>query len=163
MATTGPSLDPETRDLVRAYLDAITLSEAHQSQLWQSAQVTMTQLRVLRSLREGPRAAGELGRKLGLSATSMTRLLDRLEDRQLLQRTRDEEDRRKVLVALLPEGQRLVGETPPPWGSTLVAAAEELTPEQRRQVVSALRLLIERVRAVEEREARAPAPAVPSR
>ena len=165
MANTGPALastlDPDTRELVRAYLDAITLSEPHQSRLWQSAQLTMTQLRVLRSLRDGPRAAGELGRKLGLSATSMTRLLDRLEDRKLLRRSRDEEDRRKVLVALQPEGQRVVGETPLPWGSSLVTAVEELTPEQRRQVAAALRLLIDRVRLVEEREA--PAPAVPTR
>lgn len=160
MANTDPPLDPDSRDLVRAYLDAVTLSEPHQSRLWHSAQLTMTQLRALRSLRDGPRAAGELGRKLGLSATSMTRVLDRLEERQLLQRSRDEEDRRKVLVALLPEGRRLVGEMPLLGGrsllggSALLAAVEELSPEQRRQVTAALRLLIDRVRDVDERGAR---------
>lgn len=160
MASTGPPLDPDTRDLVRAYLDLVTLSEPHQSRLWQSAQLTMTQLRALRSLRDGPRAAGELGRKLGLSATSMTRILDRLEDRKLLQRTRDEEDRRKVLVTLLPEGRRLVGEMPLLGGrsllggSALLAAVEELTAPERRQVTAALRVLIDRVREVEQREAR---------
>jgi DNA-binding MarR family transcriptional regulator len=167
MATTDPSLDPDSRDLVRAYLDLVTLSEPHQSRLWQSAQLTMTQLRTLRSLRDGPRTAGELGRKLGLSATSMTRILDRLEDRRLLQRSRDDEDRRKVVVTLLPEGRRLVGEVPLLGGrsllggSALLAAVEELTETQRRQVTAALRLLIDRVREVEEREG-APDAAVPA-
>jgi len=167
MATTDPPLDPDIRDLLRAYLDVVTMSEPHQSRLWQSAQLTMTQLRTLRSLRDGPRAAGELGRKLGLSATSMTRILDRLEDRLLLQRSRDGEDRRKVLVTLLPEGRRLVGEMPLLGGrsllggSALLAAVEELTVAQRRQVTAALRLLIDRVREVEEREA-APDAAVPA-
>jgi DNA-binding MarR family transcriptional regulator len=157
MATADPPLDPDVRDLIRAYLDVVTLSEPHQSQLWQSAQLTMTQLRALRSLRDGPRAAGELARKLGLSATSMTRILDRLEDRQLLQRTRDGEDRRKVLVTLLPEGRRLVGETPLLGGrsilggSALLAAVEELTSAERRQVTEALRILVDRVRETEER------------
>jgi len=160
MARTDPPLEPDVRDLIRAYLDVVTLSEPHQSRLWQSAQLTMTQLRTLRSLRDGPRAAGELGRKLGLSATSMTRILDRLEDRQLLQRTRDDEDRRKVLVTLLPEGRRLVGETPLLGGSSLLggsallAAVEELTGAERRQVTEALRLLIDRVREAEERLSR---------
>jgi len=171
MARTDPPLEPDVRDLIRAYLDVVTLSEPHQSRLWQSAQLTMTQLRALRSLRDGPRAAGELGRKLGLSATSMTRILDRLEDRQLLQRTRDEEDRRKVLVTLLPEGRRIVGEMPLLGGSSLLggsallAAVEELTGAERRQVTAALRLLIDRVRQAEERHtpagttaAAAPAP-----
>ena len=156
--------DPDVRDLVRAYLDAVTLSEPHQTSLWQSAQLTMTQLRALRSLRDGPRPAGELGRKLGLSATSMTRILDRLEDRRLLHRSRDDEDRRKVMVTLSAEGQRLVGETPLPGASALRTAIEELTPEQRRQVTAALRLLTDRVRSVEEREAQeAPAPAATAR
>jgi DNA-binding MarR family transcriptional regulator len=158
MATTDSPLEPDVRELVRAYLDAVTLSEPHQTRLWQSAQLTMTQLRALRSLRDGPRAAGELGRKLGLSATSMTRILDRLEDRRLLHRSRDDEDRRKVLVALMPDGQRLVGETPLPGASSLRTAIEELTPAQRRHVTAALRLLVDRVRAVEEREAREEAP-----
>ena len=161
MATTDSPLDADARELLRAYLDAVTLSEPHQSRLWQSAQLTMTQLRTLRSLRDGPRAAGELGRKLGLSATSMTRILDRLEDRRLLRRSRDEEDRRKVLVALLPEGRRVVGEIPLLGGSSLLAAVEELTGEQRRQVTAALRLLVDRVREVEGRVAREGAGARP--
>jgi DNA-binding MarR family transcriptional regulator len=171
MATTESPLDPAVRELVRAYLDAVTLSEPHQIRLWQSAQLTMTQLRALRSLRDGPRAAGELGRKLGLSATSMTRILDRLEDRQLLRRSRDGEDRRKVVVTLLPEGRRLVGEMPLLGGrslfggSALLTAVEELAGAERRQVTAALRLLIDRVREVEEREARrgTPVPASPAR
>jgi len=170
MASTCPSLDPGSRELVRAYLDVVMLSEPHQSRLWQAAQLTMTQLRTLRSLRDGPRAAGELGRKLGLSATSMTRILDRLEDRRLLQRSRDEEDRRKVMVALLPEGHRLVGEMPLLGGrsllggSPLLTAIEGLSAAERRQVTAALRLLVDRVREAEEREAREAAaiPATPA-
>lgn len=49
-------------------------------------------------LREGPRTAGELGQRLGLTSGSVTSLIDRLEQQALVKRQRDPSDRRKVVV-----------------------------------------------------------------
>ena len=47
--------------------------------------------------------AGRLAERARLSPGAMTALLDRLEDKGLARRTRDTEDRRRVLVEVTPE------------------------------------------------------------
>lgn len=144
--------DSDVRDLARAYLDAVALLEPLQGRIWREAELTLTQLRALRRLRETPKTTGELGRELGLAPASMTRVVDRLEERRLVQRTRDEDDRRRVLLAIRPEGMRLLGETKLLEGSSVHRALDEMTPTERRQVTEWLRLLVERVRALEAEE-----------
>ena len=56
--------------------------------------------------REGPMTAGRLAQRARLSPGAMTALLDRLEERGFAQRTRDTEDRRRVLVEVTPELRR---------------------------------------------------------
>lgn len=59
-----------------------------------------TDLRCLDWLTGGPMSAGELARATGLSSAATTTLLDRLESRELVQRQRDPNDRRRVVVQL---------------------------------------------------------------
>lgn len=53
----------------------------------------------------GPASVGEIRRVFGLKASTLTSMLDRLEDRGLLERTLNPEDRRSFLVDLLPKGR----------------------------------------------------------
>src|SRR5262245_65524802 len=52
---------------------------------------------------EGPMTAGRLAERARLSPGATTALLDRLEKRGFARRTRDTEDRRRVLVEIAPE------------------------------------------------------------
>jgi DNA-binding MarR family transcriptional regulator len=52
---------------------------------------------------EGPMTAGRLAERVRLSPGAMTALLDRLEVRGLARRTRDTDDRRRVLVEVEPD------------------------------------------------------------
>ncbi len=52
---------------------------------------------------DGPMTAGRLAERARLSPGAMTALLDRLERKGLARRTRDTEDRRRVLVGVTPE------------------------------------------------------------
>src|ERR1700694_400130 len=135
-----PATNPDESDvrLLRAYLDAVTLSEALQTRIWHAAELTLAQVRVLRrlakqarslrpaggdpalaelplaqvrvlrSLAKQPRSLGRLGADLVLAPPSMTRLVDRLEERGLIERSRNDDDRRKVLATPTAEGRRLV-------------------------------------------------------
>lgn len=64
-----------------------------------------TDVRALWALAEarGPRTAGELGVRLGLSSAAATRTLDRLERWGYVERIRDAEDRRRVNLRLTDE------------------------------------------------------------
>ena len=134
-------LAPDVRDALRAYLDAIALAEPLQAALWKSAGITLTQLRVLRQLRVGPLAAGQLGRAIGLSPASTTHLLDRLEERGLVSRQRCADDRRTVHVSLSEEGLRALGEAKTLRGSHVHRAIEAMSGAERASVTAALATL----------------------
>lgn len=68
-----------------------------------------TDLRCLDWLTDGPMSAGELARATGLSSAATTTLLDRLEDREFVQRQRDPDDRRRVVVELTDSGKDQLG------------------------------------------------------
>ncbi len=65
-------------------------------------------LRLLRGAQPGTIPTLALGARLISRAPDMTRLLDRLEDRQLVERRRRKENRRVVEVAITPAGVELL-------------------------------------------------------
>jgi DNA-binding MarR family transcriptional regulator len=141
----------ETRAALLAYLDALALAEPIQAQLWQLAHLTLTQVSVLRHLRTSPQTAGRLGELAGLSATSISRLVDRLERRGLVSRKRDTEDRRMVEVHLEPAGERLLGEAKVFRGSELHQAVEAMSSDERRRLTASLTRLVELTRELAAR------------
>ena len=54
--------------------------------------------------RLGPLTPGDLVAHTGLTSPSVTALIDRLEARGMVRRRRDDGDRRRVIVELVPEG-----------------------------------------------------------
>lgn len=62
--------------------------------------------------RVGRCTVAELARKLEVDAGAMTRLLDRLEKKQLCKRVRSTDDRRVVQVEITPEGEAAIREVP---------------------------------------------------
>ncbi|HLC06005.1 MAG TPA: MarR family transcriptional regulator [Anaerolineales bacterium] len=62
-------------------------------------------------LQEGPMTAGQISRRLSLTTGAVTNLIDRLEGRGLVERQRDQKDRRKVIVSV-NEGNLQAGESP---------------------------------------------------
>jgi MarR family 2-MHQ and catechol resistance regulon transcriptional repressor len=148
-------MQAETKAALLAYIDALALAEPIQARLWQLAHITLTQASVLRNLRSGPQTAGRLGELVGLSAASISRLIDRLERRGLVRRTRDAHDRRIVEVHLEPAGERLLGEARVFKGSDLHHAVETMSSDERRRLTTALRRLVELTRDIAvQREAR---------
>lgn len=142
------ALDASTRDALIAYVEALTLAEPLQERLWQEARLTLTQLSVLRELRAGPQGTGKLGVGVGLSPTSITRLVDRLERRGLVTRHREADDRRCVEVHLTPAGERLLGQVKLVRGSDVHLAVQSMTPEERRRMTRGLRRLVQLTRDV---------------
>jgi DNA-binding MarR family transcriptional regulator len=107
--------------------------------------------------REGPMTAGRLAERARLSPGAMTALLDRLEGRGFARRTRDTEDRRRVLVEVTPElrerAAQLYG-TPQEGADALAGYSDE----QLEFLIDFLRRNIayqeERMRGLEELMAR---------
>jgi DNA-binding MarR family transcriptional regulator len=93
-------------ELVRA-TDRLTRGPAA---VLKSEDLSGAQYNVLRILRGAPDGAncGEIGNRMITRDPDITRLLDRLEKRGLIQRNRESCDRRTVVVRITPEGLALL-------------------------------------------------------
>ena len=151
ISTVPAAVSEETRSTLLAYLDALALAEPLQAKLWQLAEITLTQVQVLRALRDGPQTLLKLGQANGLSPTSVTRVVDRLERRGLVTRRRESEDRRLVQVYIQPAGERLLGEIRVMRGTDIHLAVEAMTSEERRRLTLSLRRLVALVREASAR------------
>jgi DNA-binding MarR family transcriptional regulator len=100
----------ETPELLAFDLLVRTAGELDQqvAQVLRPAEVTPAQYNVLRILRhagEGGLPCGELSERLVRHDPDVTRLLDRLESRGFVQRSRDSRDRRVVIARVTKEGR----------------------------------------------------------
>jgi len=75
-----------------------------------------TQYNVLRILRGSPEGlpCGEIANRMITRDPDITRLLDRLEKRELISRCRDTRDRRMVMARITPQGLKLLGQLDAP-------------------------------------------------
>jgi DNA-binding MarR family transcriptional regulator len=80
------------------------------AQLLKPEDISSTQYNVLRILRGSSQGltCGEIGSRMITRDPDITRLLDRLEKRNLITRWRDSADRRTVLSRITPEGLKLL-------------------------------------------------------
>lgn len=91
----------------------------------------------------GQHTLGELADRERVSAPSMNRTVNCLEESGYLTRTTDTDDRRKVNIALTDAGRAVVEETVRRRDSWLEDALAELTPSQRDVLRSAAELMRE--------------------
>lgn len=98
--------DPERRKDLRdqlQYLGQMASTEAalfHQKAA-EYYGLGVTDMKTLSTLlQEGSMTAGQLADRLSLTTGAITSLVDRLEQRKLVKRERDPEDRRKVIVSI---------------------------------------------------------------
>ena len=106
-------------------------------------------LRCLDWLADGPKSAGVLATATGLRPAATTALIDRLEAKGLVERVRDDTDRRRVLVRMTDEGMRSTYAMYAPLvdeGQSLFAhhSVAELT--AMRELLDAMRELTDRHR-----------------
>ena len=91
----------------------------------------------------GPLTLGELATHLGLSKATTTELVTRVEERKLVDRMRDERDRRRVYVWLTDMGrQRAAAHSRVLADDELLAAVDRMAPTDRESLITGLRALL---------------------
>jgi MarR family 2-MHQ and catechol resistance regulon transcriptional repressor len=79
----------------------------------------------------GPLCQGEISTKLLKSTGNMTLVLDNLEKLDLVQRERDADDRRMVVVSLTEAGRELINRVLPGHVAAIVVEMRVLTPAEQ--------------------------------
>lgn len=87
---------------------------------------------------DGPLRLGALAELEGTTAATMSRVIDSLADRSLIERVPDPVDGRASLVRLSPEGGVLLGEIRARYTEALRRALSELTPAEHADIRRAI-------------------------
>src|SRR5262245_57034100 len=110
--------------------------------------MTIAQAATLETLRlEGPLRMGELGKRLGITPSTLTRNLQRLLDAGYLKREADDEDGRAAVIALTATGRRQADKLERQEESFAAEILGRLDPDHRDAVVERLGDLLVAVRA----------------
>ena len=106
----GLTIEDQVLTALRRIVRAIDL---HSRRLVEQSGLTGPQLVTLREVaRLGRIRPGSLAKAVNLSHATVTGILDRLEQRDLVTRTRDGEDRRSVIVSVTAKGQLILKDAP---------------------------------------------------
>ena len=106
--------------------------------------VTTPQLVALRAVSEaGSITPGALAERVHLSASTMIGILDRLEEKDLVQRRRDREDRRRMNVTTTEKGKRMIAAAPLPLQHTLAERLQGLSDLERLAIANALERVVD--------------------
>lgn len=84
---------------------------------------------------------GEIGAKMMVTVSNLTGIVDRLEDKKMVLRKRDENDRRVVHVVLTEKGSKLYKNTIPLFEKSLVQIFSSLDRSQQKELSALLRKL----------------------
>jgi DNA-binding MarR family transcriptional regulator/SAM-dependent methyltransferase len=112
--------------------------------------MTVAQAATLQALRAEDLRLGELARRLGIAASTLTRNLARLEERGLVRRVGDPEDRRASRVGLTEAGRRAAGEVERQEESFARAVLGELPPGSVEPTLAAFSGLLAAIRRATE-------------
>jgi len=140
-----PKLPKESYDLrvLQSLRRIIRAVEIHSRKLIQSHQVTGPQLTCLMALAETPLTLTALAQAVYLSASTVVGIVDRLEEKGLLQRNRSHQDRRQVLISLTADGSRLISDAPSPLQDRLAEALQNLPELEQVSITLALEKIVD--------------------
>jgi DNA-binding MarR family transcriptional regulator len=148
--------DRVTAEILEAYSLIYQACRQRQLQTRAAAHTVSThQANVLIQLETGPGLSlGDLALRMGVTLSTMSLVVDRLERLGLIRRARDRADARRVLVRLTPLGRRVRSERSLLDPARVEALLDQLTPEERAAGITAFAALARAARALV-----APAPA----
>ena len=126
----------ETADLLRRVTRQL---RAGSGEDWTSLSLTRAQLKILLLLqRQGAATVGHLAGELGVTLPSITATVDRLVTQRLVTREEDPADRRRVINRLTPEGSTLLERLYEGRRVRLIAALNQLSPDEIEVLSGAL-------------------------
>lgn len=113
-------------------------------------ELSMSQIGALFQINHGHSNVSDLGQGLGITIAAASQLIERLVQQGLIVRLEDPEDRRAKQLELTEKGRRILKASVQARHGWLEHLAASLSPAEREQVASALRLLRERTEQLEE-------------
>lgn len=143
--------DVELEESLLTAIRALSRSvDSHSRRIRNDFGLTLPQALVLKRLAAGDDVTvGALANAVGLGQPTMKVILDNLEGRELVRRTRDRRDRRSIRVRITNEGQALAARAPSLFTDAFWRRLAGLEDWERTQMLSSIQRLARLMAAAE--------------
>ena len=136
------------RDVIYLMRRLMQTAERYTKELNKKFSVSAPQVACLLALLDdGPTSPSQIAKKIMVESSTVTGIIDRLEQKGLVARTRISRDRRVITVELTEAGRRLAENAPPPIQQKIVKGLSKIDDAERAQIIRTLNKLTEMVDA----------------
>lgn len=134
--------EDHTKEIIRHIRRLMQAGELYTKELNKKYQVSTPQLHCLLDLHEhGPLPPSQIAKHIMVKSSTVTGIIDRLEQKRLVKRTRNSPDRRVITIELTEAGNILAQNAPPPIQQKLVDGLQSLPKSTIDQIVHSLNML----------------------
>ena len=128
-----------TKEIIWLIRRLMQAAELYTKELDKKYQVSAPQLSCLLALLEnGPLPPSQIAKHIMVNSSTVTGIIDRLEQKGFVERSRISPDRRVITVSLTEKGTVLAENAPPPLQEKIVDGLKKLPPEEVESIVQAL-------------------------
>lgn len=142
-----PPMNPDihserTREIIFSIRRLMQARELYKKELSKTYQISASQLNCLLALYEnGPLPPSQIAKHMMVESSTVTGVVDRLEQKGLVTRVRNSPDRRVITIQLTKTGKELAENAPPPIQQKIFDGLEKLTDMEIDRIAKALRTL----------------------
>lgn len=134
--------------ILQSLRQSIRAVDQYSKELAAKYHVTAPQLICLNEIQQQePVTLTTLARQVHLSPSTVTGIIERLEKKKLIERIKDDKDKRKLLISLTDEGHQLIDDAPKPLQDRLAESFSSLPEEEQLSIVTSLEKVVDMVQA----------------
>lgn len=138
-----PNQKDRTKEIIWLIRRIIRLEELYTKELNKKYRVSLPQLYCLLALYEnGPSPPSQIAKYIMVNSSTVTGIIDRLEHKGLVERSRISQDRRKITITLTSAGLDILKNTPFPLEEKILNGLKKLPPDEINLMVQALTNLV---------------------
>ena len=137
--TTSETPQNLVREIIYQIRRLMQAGELFTKELNKTYQVSAPQLHCLLALQEnGPLPPSHIARHIMVKSSTVTGIIDRLEQKGFVERLRNSPDRRVITIQLTEAGKELAEKSPPPIQHKIVDGIKKLPEGEIKQIILSL-------------------------
>jgi len=135
-------MQPLIREIIHQIRRLMQAGSLYSKELNKKHQVSAAQLNCLLALYEaGAMPSSQIARHIFVKPSTVTGIIDRLEQKKLVQRVRSSPDRRVITIELTEEGKKLAENAPPPIQQKIMDGLRSLSLSDAEKILNGLQAL----------------------
>ncbi|MCK8603390.1 MarR family winged helix-turn-helix transcriptional regulator [Desulfoferrobacter suflitae] len=136
-------IDPVVLQIAKRLRQIMHEVDRYSKYLQENYQITIPQLVCLREIHDnGPISLGALSKIVYVNSSTVTGIVDRLEKRGLVRRTRVSKDRRQIHAEITDKGQKFIAVAPAPLEERFADRLKKLEKDEIKALLFAVEKLV---------------------